>query len=85
MRAHNDLGWGDFSPVATFYTFDFPGAPTNVETSYNNMNIKISWIAPPSNGKAITAYKIVIEDYLASGNFIEELTYCNGADADIVA
>ena len=84
VRAHNDLDWGDYSPVATFYTYDFPGAPTNVETSYNNMNIKISWQAPPSNGKAITAYKIVIEDSLAS-NFEEELSYCNGADTDIVA
>ena len=54
VRAHNDMGWGDFSPEATFYTYDYPDAPTSVTTEYNNMNIKISWVAPATNYKPIT-------------------------------
>lgn len=58
VRAHNAFGWGLESPEIGFYTSDKPGAPTTVVTALNNMNIKISWVAPSSNYKVIDAYKI---------------------------
>ena len=56
VRAHNDMGWGTFSSVASFYTYDYPDAPTSVTTAYNNMNIRISWVSPITNYKPIEEY-----------------------------
>ena len=54
------MGWGPFSSVASFYTYYYPDAPTSVTTAYNNMNIRISWVAPVDNYKPIEDYQILI-------------------------
>ena len=54
------MGWGPFSSVASFYTYYYPDAPTSVTTTYNNMNIRISWVAPVNNYKPIEDYQILI-------------------------
>ena len=77
VSAHNDMGWGDPSSEVGFYTFSYPNKPTSVQTAVNNMNVKISWVAPNSNYKAITAYQILMKN-VDTGLYYEDTTYCNG-------
>lgn len=84
VRAHNDFGWGSFSPIATFSTSDVPGAPTSVKTAYNNMNIKISWVAPNNNYLTIDEYAISIRDTTGLV-YNTDSTYCDGSDSTIVS
>ena len=58
--------------------------PDTPVISLSNLDVKIKWDAPTTtNFASVTAYKITIADY--TGNFIEDTTYCNGADASIIA
>lgn len=78
------MGWGDFSPISTFYTFSQPGSPTSISTTVNNMNVKISWMAPNSNFKPVDAYKIKIKNK-ATGLYYEDLSYCDGSLSTIIS
>lgn len=46
--------------------------------------VRVSWVAPNSNYKTITAYEIGIADH-AGANYHEETTTCDGADAAVLA
>jgi hypothetical protein len=56
----------------------------SLTTARVNTNVKISWTAPFANALPITEYKILIKN--SAGNaYFTETTYCNGADATIIA
>jgi len=56
-----------------------PDQPDAVVTTRVNLNIRITWTAPTDNFKAITAYRVIIEDTDASGNYIENVAFCDGS------
>lgn len=45
--------------------------------------MRISWTAPNDNSDAITAYDIQIKK--SDGNWLADLTDCNGADSGIIS
>jgi hypothetical protein len=59
---------------------DSPVVPSNV----NALELVVfDWVAPVNNGITITSYTVMIRK--SDNLFAEDLDYCNGALADIVA
>ena len=54
-------------------------------TSLVNTSLRIQWSQPSDNFKTITKYKVVIEDHLHAGNFVENTYYCDGSDATVMS
>lgn len=83
--AHNVHGWADeLSEIASFQAAQKPDQPLAVTTTLSNLNVRIAWTAPNDNFKAITKYEVLIEDTDASGNFVSDVTYCDGTNALIL-
>lgn len=76
VRAKNVHGYGDFSSVVTLVPSSVPDAPSTPTTSYDsNGDVKVTWVAPGSNGEDISAYYIVFADE-------SETDYRTHADCD---
>jgi hypothetical protein len=43
---------------------------------------RLDWLAPDDNGASLTAYKILVIN--SDDGFVEESTYCAGADATLM-
>ena len=54
-------------------------APT---VTVSGINVRISWVAPNSNGADIFEYEVLIKE--SDGDFSENTAYCDGSDAAIV-
>jgi len=83
LRAQNALGWGAAGPSTTVVPSSAPVAMTAVTTAPASVYAQISWTAPDARGASITAYRVLIR--AGDGSVREELAYCNGADATVVA
>ena len=82
VRASNNFGWGLFSDELTIRTDDVPSQIVPVETTNENVNVRISWKTPSTdNGSPILEYKIY---FLGSNNTVSETASCDGTDSDIV-
>jgi hypothetical protein len=55
-----------------------PATPAAIKTSYTNLHVRITWVAPFANFKAIDKYHILIEKK-TDGQFLENTTYCDGS------
>lgn len=63
VRAHNVHGWGDYSTSASFQAAQAPAQPSPAPTTaLVDASVRISWTAPSSNYKTITAYLVEIRD-----------------------
>jgi hypothetical protein len=61
-----------------------PDAPAEPVTSINSSQVDFSWTPPFDNGSPITGYQVLIRH--ADGvTFNEDLTYCDGSEASILA
>lgn len=50
----------------------------------DNLSVRIKWNIPASiNFASVTKYRIYIAN--AGGSFIEDLTYCDGTDSQVIA
>ena len=57
LRAHNVHGWSiAYSPEFSFMAAQVPATPIAVTTSYTNLNVRITWVAPFANFKDISKY-----------------------------
>ena len=54
-------GFGDYSDSVVVRADDKPGAPSQVLTTANGLNVDLVWSAPTSNnGSAISEYRLSI-------------------------
>lgn len=84
MAAKNKYGWSSYSESLAIYAAAVPEAPVAPTTAPNAFNMRISWVAPDSNGLAVTAYEILILE--ADGVAWAAYTAtCDGSDAAIVS
>ena len=80
VRAYNQQGWGSYSDTLSVVSTTVTSTPDAPVVSLNNLNVMIKWTAPSTtNFASVTAYKITIAD--STGTYIEDTTYCNGADS----
>jgi hypothetical protein len=84
VRAQNAHGWGPYSPTLTVVPAAAPATMAAVAITVDNVYAKIAWAQPTTNGAAITAYKIVIQQ-LTTTAYSETTTYCDGSDGTILA
>jgi hypothetical protein len=83
-RVKNIVGWSpDYSPELTILAASKPDAPDSVTTSINGINVVIDWNAPSENGATISSYVIEILD--GDGTWVQDTSYCDGADATVKA
>jgi hypothetical protein len=84
-RAQNIHGWGPYSPLLTITAMIKPSKVQPVITTYDQNNVKLSWIMPYNggNGIPITSYDILIKK--ADGALIRLLPNCDGNSSVIVA
>ena len=83
-RVKNIIDWSaDFSPQLTIMAASKPDQPASVTTSIDGINVVIDWDAPSDNGATISSYVIEILDH--DGNWIQDTSYCDGADATVKA
>ena len=52
-------------------------------TYINNIFVKVEWLAAYSNGSPIIEYIVYVKN--SDGDFLEESTYCNGANEPILS
>lgn len=84
VRARNAFGWGSYSSTYTIKAAALPSqmlAPTTtIDTTTGG--VKITWIAPSSNGDTITAYKIKISNALNTNKY-EDSVNCDGSSSTV--
>jgi titin len=84
LRALNVIGWGSRGPTLTVIPSSVPDTMATVTTSHSSqVYAKIAWVAPDDRGAAITAYHVFVKK--SDGTMTTDLTYCNGADATVIA
>lgn len=79
VRARNIYGYGPYSADTTVIPDDAPGKtsiPTVALDTVDATQVKISWDQPNDHSSTITAYEILFMK--ANGDFVTELTQCNG-------
>jgi cellulose 1,4-beta-cellobiosidase len=84
LRAQNLIDWGPYSAIVVMQPTFTPGTPAEAETVIQGTSVKVTWVAPSSNGLAITGYKIVFSQH-GGTPFTEEPTNCNGLDATVIS
>jgi hypothetical protein len=84
-RAQNIHGWGPYSPVLTITAMIKPSKVQPVIVTYEQENVKISWIMPYNGGLGIpiTSYDILIKK--KDGSLIRYLPNCDGNSTTVVA
>lgn len=84
MAAKNKYGWSSYSESLAIYAAAVPEAPAAPTTAQNELDMRISWVAPDNNGLAVTAYEILIlqKDGAAWAAYTAT---CDGSDATIVS
>ena len=82
VRAHNNHGWGSYSPSFTIVAASTPDAPNTATTTIENQFVRISWNEPSSNSAALDGYEVSIAH--ANSSFIIESTYCDGFSSAVV-
>lgn len=83
LRAQNEVGWGAYSPILTVVPSSPPAQMAAPTVTVSTVYTRLDWVAPNDNGASLTAYKILLID--SNNAFIEESTYCAGADATVMA
>lgn len=88
-RARNLYGWSSaYSDVATIWTVTEPGqvAAATVTAVIVGTSVQVNWVAPGDNGSALLRYEILFaESAAADAPYVEELGYCDGRGAAILA
>lgn len=82
VRAQNIYGYSDFSTEFLLEASDYPGKPPIVTVGLSGTDVIISWQAPSSHFAVIDSYQVVF--LTADGNFVEDLTNCDGSNVIIV-
>ena len=83
-KVQNIFGWSGTSPEISVLTMNLPSTAQIPRTSLVGTNIIIDWDVPYSGGSnvEIRAYDVRIKNSV--GEFVNELTYCDGVDATII-
>ena len=86
VRARNIYGYGPASDATSVVPQDAPGKtaiPTVLLNSTVPTEVQVSWDQPNNHSADITAYEILFMK--ANGDFVLELTRCDGTLATVVA
>lgn len=83
IRCSNIHGFGSYSDVIVIRADDRPAQPSQVTTTVDLSNVKITWTVPVTNGAPITGYQILIlqQDGVT---YSENLAFCDGSQAAVV-
>jgi hypothetical protein len=81
--ARNNFGESLHSAELTVLAAQIPDKPEPPTTVVDGANVNVQWVAPFDQGSPITGYKVYIRTVLDT--YILDLTYCDGADAAIMA
>eukprot|EP00347_Sterkiella_histriomuscorum_P011727 403371340 len=87
VRAKNIYGWGDFSNVMEIRASAAPNQITTVSTSIDSSTggVKVSWIAPESNGESIDYYTIEIATNPDMTSWKIDSVNCPGTDPSLTS
>lgn len=58
LAVKNEHGTSAFSDPVTKTLYAAPAVPAAITETYVDANVKLVWVAPATNGKPITAYKV---------------------------
>lgn len=83
VKARNSLGYGAYSEELNIQAATMPAAPAQPTVNFISDNVEISWVAPYNRGDPIQGYKVLIQG--STGDFLEELVYCDGSDATVIS
>lgn len=82
VRAHNNMGWGEFSKPTEVVAAKIPEQPDAPTTVINNIFVRISWTDPYLNSSPIQSYSVFIAN--KDGAFAKDATYCDGEKEPIL-
>jgi titin len=82
----NAIGEGNQSLATNAVTVGAPSAPTAVTATGVNIQVTVSWTAPPDNGSPITAYVITAYCYPPGGGLpvVSSVTFNSPATTETV-
>jgi hypothetical protein len=83
VRAHNVLGWGEFSEPVQIVSAKVPEKPDPPVLTISNIFVRIEWAEPYTNSAPIEAYEIEVADSM--GTFAVENLYCKGAEEPVLS
>ena len=83
VQSRNSFGLSSYSAIASILCAFVPNTPIAPSSHIDNSNTIITWTEPSNNGSPVTAYTVTIKNSV--GNFISDLTHCNGVETAIVA
>jgi hypothetical protein len=84
VQARNAFGYGTMSNAGSILAATVPSTPAAPTTSFAPDAITVSWVAPATNGAAITSYIITIRESNGA-TYITDSTNCNGSSSTIVS
>ena len=85
VRARNIYGYGPYSVETTVVPDDAPGKadiPTVALDTVDPTAVTVTWALPNEHSSTITAYEVLF--LKANGDYVTELTTCDGTDATVV-
>jgi len=83
VRARNQHDYGDFSNIEGVLVAEKPVTPEAPVTELQGDWVVITWKEPPNSGQPILGYRVYLQK--KDGSFNNDFTYCDGADAEIIA
>ena len=76
VRGYNKYGEGPFTAEVSVQTSQAPEQPAAPTLQVVGAHVKISWVAPFANHRAVLGYQVLIETAL--GEFVERKALCDG-------
>ena len=76
VRGYNKYGEGPFTAEVSVQTSQAPEQPAAPTLQVVGAHVKISWVAPFANHRAVLGYQVLIET--SAGEFVERKALCDG-------
>ena len=76
VRGYNKYGEGPFTAEVSVQTSQAPEQPAPPTLQVVGAHVKISWVAPFANHRAVLGYQVLIET--SAGEFVERKALCDG-------
>lgn len=83
VEARNQYDYSEYSEVLTRLAAYIPEIPTNIVTTLEGDQVRISWDLSSDNGSPITQFKVFMNE-IGSTIYTLEIVDCDGFDTDVI-
>lgn len=83
VESRNSYGYSSASYEISIICATTPSVPATLISQNILDYVQLSWVAPSSNGLAITSYTVLIRK--SDNTYIQNIAFCNGANSVVLS